>query len=184
MLDTKYFEKESSLIVTTPPLEDGVYTVTTKVLSKIDGHLVDYAFIFGIGDVRLDTSVLEGQKNYESVFVPESLARYPGLVGQTIILGSAISSILVWRPMRKMEFFEEKIAQIEEQFNQRFSLLFAVGIGAVVASNFAMLVVQTWRLDAVSLEALQTTFGNTWLVRMIITIGLGVTWFVFHKINW
>ena len=60
--DTKYFEKESSLMVTTPPLEDGVYTVTTKVLSKIDGHLVDYAFIFGIGDVRLDTSILDEQE--------------------------------------------------------------------------------------------------------------------------
>ena len=37
--DTNYYEGELSLIVTTPPLEDGVYTVTTKVLSKVDGHL-------------------------------------------------------------------------------------------------------------------------------------------------
>ena len=28
--DTNYFEDELSLIVTTPPLEDGVYTVTTR----------------------------------------------------------------------------------------------------------------------------------------------------------
>ena len=39
-MDTSYYEGESSLIITTPPLEDGVYTVTSKVLSKIDGHLV------------------------------------------------------------------------------------------------------------------------------------------------
>ncbi len=37
--DTDYYEDEKSLIVTTSPLEDGVYTVTTKVLSKVDGHL-------------------------------------------------------------------------------------------------------------------------------------------------
>ena len=48
--DTKYFEGEESLIVTTPPLEDGVYTVTSKVLSKIDGHLVDYAPIMPWAD--------------------------------------------------------------------------------------------------------------------------------------
>ena len=46
--DTKYLAGEESLVVTTPPLEDGVYTVTSKVLSKIDGHLVDYAFVFAV----------------------------------------------------------------------------------------------------------------------------------------
>ena len=116
-------------------------------------------------------------------FVPESIARYPGLVGQTVILGSVISSILVWNPMRKMRFFEEKIAQIEQRFNERFSLLFAVGIAAVLASNLAMLAVQTWRLDTIFLETIQTTFGNTWSVRMIITIALGIAWIVFHKIR-
>src|SRR3970282_2087367 len=36
--DTKYFEGEKSLVVTTPPLESGIYTVTSNVLSKVDGH--------------------------------------------------------------------------------------------------------------------------------------------------
>ena len=34
--DSQYYLGEESLIVTTPPLEDGVYTVTSKVLSKVD----------------------------------------------------------------------------------------------------------------------------------------------------
>ena len=33
--DTAYLEGEESLVVTTPPLKDGVYTVTSKVLSKV-----------------------------------------------------------------------------------------------------------------------------------------------------
>ena len=49
---TDYYEGEESLIVTTPPLEDGVYTVSTKVLSKVDGHLVPGAFLFAVGDVE------------------------------------------------------------------------------------------------------------------------------------
>ena len=48
---------ELSLIVTTPPLEDGVYTVSTKVLSKVDGHLVPGAFLFAVGDVVIDPSL-------------------------------------------------------------------------------------------------------------------------------
>ena len=46
-----YYEGELSLIVTTSPLEDGVYTSSVKVLSKVDGHLVPSAFLFGVGDV-------------------------------------------------------------------------------------------------------------------------------------
>ena len=46
--DTSYYEGELSLIVTTPPLEDGIYTATSKVLSKVDGHLVPGTFLFGI----------------------------------------------------------------------------------------------------------------------------------------
>ena len=30
--DTRYYEGDYSLVVTTPPLEEGVYTVTSKVL--------------------------------------------------------------------------------------------------------------------------------------------------------
>ncbi len=57
--DTSYYEGEDSLIVTTPPLEDGVYTVTTKVLSKIDGHLVPDAFLFTVGNVIVDPALLD-----------------------------------------------------------------------------------------------------------------------------
>ena len=42
--DTNYYEDEKSLIVTTSPLEDGIYTASTKVLSKVDGHLVPDTF--------------------------------------------------------------------------------------------------------------------------------------------
>ena len=45
-MDTAYYDGENSLVITTPPLEEGVYTVTSKVLSKIDGHLVQAAVIF------------------------------------------------------------------------------------------------------------------------------------------
>ena len=51
--DSKYYDGKNSLIVTTPPLNDGVYTVTSKVLSKVDGHLVSAAFVFGVGDVKV-----------------------------------------------------------------------------------------------------------------------------------
>ena len=88
--------EKNSLVITTPPLEDGVYTVTSKVLSKIDGHLVQAAIIFGVGEVQVDLSLLEAQEESEITFLPEAAARFPGIVGQTIILGSVISAIAIW----------------------------------------------------------------------------------------
>ena len=37
---------ESSLEVSVPVLKDGTYTVSTSVLSQIDGHVTDNAFVF------------------------------------------------------------------------------------------------------------------------------------------
>ena len=53
-MDTSYYDGDFSLIITTPPLEEGIYTVTSKVLSKVDGHLVQKEIIFGVGEVEVD----------------------------------------------------------------------------------------------------------------------------------
>jgi len=174
--DTKYLEGEEALVVTTPPLEDGVYTVTSKVLSKIDGHLVDYAFVFAVGEIKIDPSLLEQQGSSETLFFPEAGARFPGLVGQTIVLGSVISSLLIWNTQRS-KLISEKLGQLQEKFHNRFSTITGIGLIAVFTSNILMLAMQTLRLETSAIEVIQTSFGTTWLIRMGITIALLVTWF-------
>jgi copper transport protein len=110
--DTSYYEGELSLIVTTLPLEDGVYTVSTKVLSKVDGHLVPDAFLFAVGDVVIDPSMLELERPSEIVFLPEAGARFPGLVGQTIVLGAVVASLIIWGTQNK-QLIREELDKIE-----------------------------------------------------------------------
>ena len=179
--DTAYNGGETSLIVTTPPLEDGVYTITSKVLSKIDGHLVQAAIVFGVGDVKIDSSLLEKQENSETTFIPESIARFPGLVGHTIVLGGVIVSITIWSSQQTR--FREVFADINEQFKIKFSKIIGIGVIATFASNFIMLGVQTWRLETSPLDVIGTTFGTTWLIRMIITIIIIGLWFWMEKKN-
>ena len=187
--DTAYHDGEESLSVTTSPLEDGVYTITSKVLSKVDGHLVQAAIVFGVGEVTVDVSLLEGQEQSETTFLPEAAARFPGLVGQTIVLGAAISSIVIWSTQRR-NFTKEDLSKInfkvgmttgmqsiQQTFNAKFSKITGVGLVAVLASNFAMLAVQTIRLEVSPMAVIDTGFGFTWLVRMIITIILLGIWF-------
>ena len=177
--DTAYNGGETSLAVTTPPLEDGVYTITSKVLSKVDGHLVQAAIVFGVGDVKIDSSLLEKQESSETTFIPESIARFPGLVGQTIVLGGVIVSITIWSSQQTR--FREVFGDIHEQFKVKFSKIIGYGVIATFASNFIMLGVQTWRLEVSPLEVIGTTFGTTWLIRMIITIIIIGIWFWMEK---
>ena len=177
--DTAYNGGETSLMVTTQPLEDGVYTITSKVLSKVDGHLVQAAIVFGVGDVKIDSSLLETQENSETTFIPESIARFPGLVGQTIVLGGVIVSITIWSSQQTR--FREVFGDIHEQFKIKFSKIIGYGVIATFASNFIMLGVQTWRLEVSPLEVIETTFGTTWLIRMIITIIIIGIWFWMEK---
>ncbi|MGI0097555.1 MAG: virginiamycin B lyase family protein, partial [Nitrosopumilaceae archaeon] len=174
--DTSYFEGENSLAVTTPPLEDGVYTVTSKVLSKVDGHLVPNAFVFAVGEVKIDPSLLEQHGSSEIIFFPEAGARVPGFVGQTIVLGGVISSLLIWRTQRK-NLIGDKLAQLQEKFHSRYLSVIGIGVIAVFISNILMLIIQTLRLETSAFEAVQTSFGTTWIIRMGITIGLLIIWF-------
>lgn len=173
--DTKYFLGENSLKVTTPPLESGVYTATSKVLSKVDGHLVDNAFIFGVGDIQIPDEEIE-KSIYEILFFPEAAARFPGLVGQTIVLGAVIASMLIWGTQNKI-LIKKNIEKIDSFHHGKFMILTGIGLMTVLVSNIAMLAVQTLRLETSALDVIQTTFGTSWLVRMIITIFILGIWF-------
>jgi len=174
--NTAYYEGESSLVITTPPLEDGTYTVTSKVLSKVDGHLVRAAIIFGVGEARVDASLLETQEESEITFLPEAAARFPGIVGQTVVLGSAISAIAIWGTQRK-HFGKENLTLINQTYRSKFSKITGAALVGVLVSNFVMIAVQTVRLETSPIDVLGTTFGATWLIRMIITIILLGIWF-------
>ena len=174
--DTNYYEGELSLIVTTPPLEDGVYTATTKVLSKVDGHLVPGAFLFAVGDVIVDPSMLGVERPSELVFLPEAGARFPGIVGQTIVLGVVIASLIIWGTQNKHSIKEE-LEKIESIHHGKFMSLTGIGLALVFVSDILMIVVQTIRLETSPLNAIQTDFGNIWLIRMVITVILLGIWF-------
>ena len=178
--DTNYYEDEKSLIVTTEPLEDGVYTVTTKVLSKVDGHLVPGAFLFAVGDVVIDPKLLENQSSIDLIFYPEAGARFPGIVGQTIVLGVVIASLIIWGTQNKQSIKEE-LEQVQIKHHQKFMTITGIGLMLVFISNILMIAVQTVRLEISPIEAIQTYFGTIWLARMIITIVLLGLWFALDR---
>ena len=161
--DVDYNKDEKSLIVTTPRLEDGIYTIKSKVLSKIDGHVVEHTFIVGVGDMRIDYNH-EQKDESETIFWPESVVRFPGFLGQTIIVGVAVSSILILS--NKMG----NRTKTSLQYTKRFSFLIKIGITSLIISNFLVIIIHVIRLDAAIMDVLNTTFGRIWIARTFVII--------------
>ncbi|MFB5637230.1 MAG: copper resistance CopC/CopD family protein, partial [Nitrosarchaeum sp.] len=174
--DSKYFDGKNSLIVTTPPLEEGIYTVSSKVLSKVDGHLVPDSFIFAVGDVKINIESGHNKNISELVFLPEAGAKFPGLVGQTIVLGAIIASILVWGTQNK-QLIRKELDKLEYFHHGKFMTLTGIGLVLVFASDILVLAIQTIRLETSVIEVIKTDFGNIWVIRMAITIILLGLWF-------
>ncbi len=173
--DTSYYEGEESLIVTTNPLEDGVYTASTKVLSKIDGHLVPDAFLFAVGDAVVP-DLSDASPKTDLIFYPEAGARFPGLVGQTIVLGAVIASLVIWGTQNK-NILKEELEKIERLHHGKFMSITGIGLMLIFISNILMIAVQTIRLEASPIDAIQTNFGGTWLIRMALTVVVLGIWF-------
>ena len=52
-----------------------------------------------------------------------------------------------------------------------------IGLVLIFISNILMIAVQTIRLETSPIDAIQTNFGGTWIIRMSITIILLGIWF-------
>ncbi|CAI9831126.1 MAG: CopD family protein [Nitrosopumilus sp.] len=170
---TTYHEGETSLAVATEPLEDGVYTVSSRVLSKVDGHLVPDAFLFAVGSAVADPGQLEGA-GADLVFLPEAGARFPGLVGQSVVLGALISCMLIWcRPGA----LGGQIAEAARAHHSRYMAVAGAGIVLVLASDVLMIAVQASRLGATLLDTAGTYFGSVLVARLVLTAALIAWWF-------
>ena len=183
--DTAYYgDGDAALVVTTAPLGEGAYTVASKVLSRVDGHLVPSAFVFGVGGAVVEDpagTAGRGGAIGDLIFFDQAGARFPGLAGQTVVLGAAISSLLVWAGVARRHAGWDSDGSLAAAVHSRTMTLVGIGIVAVLASNMVMLAVQMATLEAPAAAVLQTSFGATWIVRMGITAALIGAWFVAER---
>ena len=82
-------------------LSEGTFTINTKVLSAVDGHVVDESLVFSIGEGNGDfTQVESGSKDiFNLLSIENSLSRIPGYVGQIIIVGAACIFLWIQKPL-------------------------------------------------------------------------------------
>jgi copper transport protein len=168
-----------------PDLPEGEYTVTTSVLSAVDGHVVGETFTFGVGTaVQQQTSVGGQQQQQRDILSPEeSISRFPGMVGQVIVVGAAFATLWLWKPLSRVPWLSSAISRTRVSIDRNMMRLIIIGTGLVIASGVAMIVVQAISINAGIPEAISTQFGNVWLTRMLqSSILMGIAVAVYRKL--
>jgi copper transport protein len=155
-------------------IEDGVYTVSTKMLSEVDGHVTDNAFVFGVGKATVPSNV--GKSGSSStqpssqLSIPDAIARFPSLVGQVIIVGGSFATLWIWKPISKIEWLNISIEKTKRKIDRSFIILMLIGSIILVSSDFAMIYVQAYSINATVLDAIATNFGGIWVIRIILSV--------------
>ena len=175
-------------------LGEGTYTVSTKVLSAVDGHLVSNSFIFSIdpeatSQQQIDTSSIDKFSRNDDIFAfEEAMSRVPSFIGQIIIIGSIVSSLWLLRPFSnqtKSNSFSNLVLRYrkEDKMDKNLLTLIIIGIALVFVSTVTMILVQSLSINAGIIEAISTSFGNIWIVRMFFIILLfSVSIYLYYRL--
>jgi copper transport protein len=183
MKDDHYVNGDhTTLSVTLPPgIKDGIYTVSTKMLSETDGHVTENALVFGVGQATIPNAIAIGGNSQSSqLYLPEAFARFPTLVGQVIVVGGAFATLWLWRPVNKIDWFSDAIKGMRRMIDKRIAILMIIGSGILIASDFGMIYAEAKSLDVGIVEAIATKFGAVWIVRLVtsfVLIGLSAVLF-------
>jgi copper transport protein len=153
-----------------PGVPDGTYTVSTSVLSAVDGHLLDNAFTFGVGlNTQLTGSAGEQQLQHtqDLLSIQAVASRYPGMIGLVMIVGGAFATLWLWKPIARVPWLSDAIAQKKIAIDKAMVKFVIIGVILVLASGVAMIIVQAISIGGSIPDAIATKFGNVWLSRML-----------------
>ncbi|MDR3782820.1 MAG: copper resistance protein CopC [Candidatus Nitrosotalea sp.] len=167
-----------------PDTPNGIYTVYTKVLDATDGHSTTNAFVFAIGQ-PIPQNLLNAKTNIsftDVVSIPDSIARYPSLVGQIIVVGAIFSSFWLWRPVSRISALNDATKLMRSRIDKSTTKIVLIGSIIILAGDVAMIVSESLSINSGILEAIGTTFGNLWIVRMVLSLALfGMALFSYLK---
>ncbi len=176
MSDAHYVEGDTASIGVTiqPSLPEGEYTVTTKVLSAVDGHVIDETFVYGVGSAPIDN---DNQPRTPVLALEYSFSRFPGMAGQVMAVGAAFGALWLWKPISKVRWLETELSETRLSIDKTMMKIIIIGAGLVLASGVAMIITQAISIEASVTDAIATKFGNVWITRMLqssILMGIAV----------
>ena len=184
--DLHYINNDQSTLSVSLPsgLKNGIYTVEAKVLDQTDGHVTKPTFVFAVGQAVPQNVSSTLTANYEEISVPETIARFPALVGQVMVVGVSFATLWLWRPISRISWLENALSETRIKIDQSMMRLAVIGSIILVSSGFAMIAVQAFSINTGILDAINTKFGSIWMIRMIVSsVLLSLSFTMYYKIK-
>jgi copper transport protein len=166
-----------------PDIGEGTFTINTKVLSAVDGHVVDGSVVYSIGTGVADFSHVKSESKdiFDLLSIDNSLSRIPGYVGQIVIVGAAFIFLWIQKPLSKFEWIKGVIQSNLYLIKRDLIKLIIIGTVLVLFSIIAILLIQATAIGGSVGDVLTTEFGKIILIRLGLTLFLLAFLLLYYK---
>lgn len=161
-------------------LPTGVYTVSWRTLSTVDGHITNGAYPFAVGDVDAAALAAAPPVSQDVNFSVVGVAvRWLTYLGSVMLVGGALFGLLVWQPA----YAAVRPGGGRDPFGRLWASLTGLALIFVVLATFLDALVQAWQATGGDITGLSgsslydllfsTRFGVLWLSRIILIMLIG-----------
>jgi copper transport protein len=161
------------MTVTLHVLPDGVYSVSWKALSAIDGHQTVGTYPFAVGDVNASAVQSVGQTTRASLPFTALLSKFLLLASLAILVGQRLFIALVWDPALERNQVTKPDVWTTLYRIGLIGVLISIGVGILSQAGQATGAELTfpWDADAQTGRILtETRLGVIWLLRVALAM--------------
>src|SRR5215204_2030279 len=166
-------------------LPKGTYTINTKVLSAVDGHVVDNSVVFSVGETISGWGELPTTATSKSIFeiisFDNSLSRVPGYVGQILIIGAPLIFLWIQKPLSQFDHIRIQMNNVFVGARKNLVKLIIIADSLVIFSVVIMVVLQASSIGGNVIDVFSTEFGEILIIRLIISIILLIVTLIFYN---
>ena len=150
----------------------GTFTINTKVLSAVDGHVVDESRVFSIGEGEGDFTQIESSSKdiFDLLSIENSLSRIWGYVGQIVIVGAAFMFLWIQKPLSKFEWIKSYLQPSLYLVKKNVIKLIIIGDGLILLSVGATVLLQSYAIGGSVEDVFNTEFGKIILIRLVLSL--------------
>jgi copper transport protein len=161
------------MTVTLHVLSDGVYTVSWKALSAIDGHQTIGTYPFAVGDVSVSAVQSVGQSSTASLPFTALFAKFMLLASLAVLAGQRLFSALIWEPALRSTQIARPVIWSTVYRIGLIGVLISIGIGILSQAGQATgnELAFPWDANAQTGRILtETRLGVIWLARLALVM--------------
>ena len=164
-------------------LPEGTYTINTKVLSAVDGHVVDGSVVFSVGEgiSGISEETIKSKSIFEPISLDNSLSRVPGYVVQIIIIGAPLIFLWIQKPLSQFNHIRTQMNKVFVNARKNLMKIIIISDMLVIFSVIAMAVPRASSIGGNIIDVFSPQFGEILIIRLIISIILLIVTTIFYN---